>query len=520
MALTLTTEPADIVPAYRPVEWELTSDRFGNEIVTVTSVSDDGGFAKYNVASHPYIVGDTVTPSLDVGGYNVAQTITAITATTIKTDLSFISAASGTIQRTNDSFSVKAEIINRGDEPVKSLGPVADGSPEAIFGVVAHGYIVGDIIEITGTTNYNGFHKVSQINGPDVFEATIAFAGNDAGSVQKMDIVGVTKQQAISVLGVDTFRFDLSTYLQALVSFFLPSASGNDIVSPNPGITNTYSVLFTEQFNDKDGLLQEKDSLIGSSTDKFVMNATLQHLEVQDLIAFTTDSPTKRFLTNIPANQPVARTEFINLSFLTDETDLKVRLIEFDSAGGSTVITTSTFPITDKSGVMRIDMSTLLTTTVRVQVFMLNATNTQRSEIIQFFVDDRCYDQSTRVWFLNRLGNMDNFTLTGDIKERIKTRITNFDRRIGSGFVTTDRGTTALGVKVGELFDVFSDFLTADQRTWLSELLTSPVVFIQEGSVFVPVINLSKTITRRDGDQIQQIKFSYTLSNNAHTQTG
>lgn len=86
--------------------------------------------------------------------------------------------------KTADVYEYTLQLM-RNDTTVKTITNIGNGSPEAIFGVVAHGYEVGDIVEITGTTSYNGYHIVTAINGVDVFEATIAYVANEAGYVQE-----------------------------------------------------------------------------------------------------------------------------------------------------------------------------------------------------------------------------------------------------------------------------------------------------------------------------------------------
>ena len=164
--------------------------------------------------------------------------------------------------------------------------------------------------------------------------------------------------------------------------------------------------------------------------------------------------------------------------------------------------------IRDNSGPVQIVVSIRLVDTALLDIRLINLSNATVAEIIQFLIDDRWYDQTTRVWWLNRWGGMDVFTLTGDKRERLKTSVATYERRIGSGFTTDQRGTTALGIKNNQIFDVFSDFVTIAQRIWLHELLTSPVIFIQEGTTMIPIISLSKTTELQRGDEINQVRVS------------
>ena len=70
-----------------------------------------------------------------------------------------------------------------------------------------------------------------------------------------------------------------------------------------------------------------------------------------------------------------------------------------------------------------------------------------------------------------------------------------------------------LGVKASENFEAISDFLTKDEADWLVEMLTSPLLFIQEGSDVIPIIISSRRQVTLDTDKWQQFKINYTYAN-------
>lgn len=527
MAITLTTEPADIVASYRPVVWEVTSDRFGGGVHPVSAISSGtGAIARYTntgFVSHNFVVGDIITGTdFTSPQYNVRQIVTVIIDTeTYETNVMFFITSTGTMTKTNDRFQIKADIFATNDDPIKTIQQISASAGKIRIDITNHGYSIGDSVNILGTTSYDGVITVFDVPSVASFVVALVFVADESGTVQKLSIIGTTSRQSISVSGVDIFRFDISNYLQSITTFTLPVATGNGIQTPRLDSIDVYVVKFTEQYDDKDGFFQDKDTFTSSIGDKLAANITLQHLEAQDLTAFTVESSAKRFLTNIPANQLIRRTEFIHLAFLTDVADLKAaRITQYNSVSAIiSSVTTALETIIDNSGTVQIDASIMLVDTVRFDIRLINLSNATVSEIIQFIIDERCYDQTTRVWWLNRLGGMDVFTLTGDKRERLKTSVATYERRIGSGFTTDQRGTTALGIKNNQIFDVFSDFVTIAQRIWLRELLTSPVIFIQEGTTMIPIISLSKTTELQRGDELKQVRFSYMLSNNPIIQT-
>jgi len=397
MAITLDTSPANIVSPYRQVLWDVTSDRFGSEVELVSLISSAGGFADYTVVSHPYLVGDVVLPAVTSLDLNVRQTVTAVGATSIVTDQPFLGSGIGIIRRSNDEFQIKGELyanidFDENGEPLKTITLISDDSGEIKVDVVGHGYVVGDFVELSGTTSYNDIYVVSFVADLNSFRVAVAFVADEAGQTQKLSLIGSKAQKAIALNGVDTFRFDFQDLLQSIVSFDLIPIGASSIISPNQLSINEYVVKFIEQYNDADGFLQDKDELIGTLGEKSVVNATLQHIEVQDLTKYTQDTVAKQFLTNMPLDKELAsRDEHVMLAFLTNESQLKTELREFTDVGGLSIVNGAVTDIVNNRGVIIIDVSSLLSTTVRFQMRLLTNANVIRSESIQWFIDEKCY---------------------------------------------------------------------------------------------------------------------------------
>jgi len=522
MAITIFTEPDDIVAAYRPVRWEVQSDRVGIENYIINAVtSGTGAFARYenNLAqAHNFLVGDIVTGStFTVGAYNVRQVVTVIVdAFKFETNIAFVSSDVGTfnMQLNNANFQIKSELFAINDETIKSIvGVTNPGGGNIDVEITNHGYVFTDLIEITNTTSYNGFFEILGAIGLDKFRVQATFVATETGNAQKLTLIGSKTQQLITVGSDDIFRFDESNFLQNITSFSLSPIGSSDIITPNNQSLKDYIIRFTEQFDDENGLIKDEDTLLSSIGTKKATNITLQHEEVQDLTVFTQDNTSKRFLTNIPANQLVSRSEHIQLSFLTSESQIRVERIQFDAAGASFTTILDTETIVNNRGIALIDASNLASDTVRFQIRLTDFAFAVKSETIQFLVDERCYDSPVRLWFLNRLGGMDAFTLTGHQKDEVRIKSSSYQRLIQQGFVKQDRGETTLGVNTDELFEVWTDFISREQGVWLAELFTSPVIFKQKGTDFIPIVAVSTRMNPFDGDTLVQVKFTYKLSN-------
>ena len=512
MAVTIFSAPAAEVSGYRPIIWDLQSDRFGSELIIVTSVADNGGFADYTVPSHPFVVGDIVTPSVAASELNVRQTITFVDATSIVTDQAFAASGGGGITRTNDDFKIKGEAFALLDEPVQAITVVVDNVGNAQFTVAAHGYAAGDFIQITGTTSYNGLQTITTIVGGDQFQTGQAFAGNETGSVQKLTLIGAKRVSAIQVGSDNLFRFNFQNFLRVIVSSDLASIGANAIISPNDNSIKEYKTRFTEEFNDIEGLLQSKDDIAGDV--KKVTNITLQHEEAQNLDVFTQDNTSKKFLTNVPDSFKVFRTGHIQLGFLTDLSQVKFRLIQLDDVGGViSSVNSANAAISGKRGTLRINVSSMAANAASFSVQILTASSVANSEIRTFVIDDTCFDNETEIYFLNLRGAYDSFVFTGDRRELKRSKKTEFEKVLPITFTTQDRGRTTLGVRSGKVFEIWGKFITEETAIWLEQLESSPDVFLLNGTNFIPLINVAFKGRTVNDPSIPMPRIRYELAN-------
>jgi len=135
-----------------------------------------------------------------------------------------------------------------------------------------------------------------------------------------------------------------------------------------------------------------------TSTQIWAINATRQHEQAQNLDAYTVDTTAKLWLTN-GGTQKIGRSETIQLNFITDEANIKVKVAEFNSGGGS--VATSTVPsspltITDKIGSMMFLGSDLAATTAYVHFTLAKGDlSADRSETIRFDVQAVSYTHLT-----------------------------------------------------------------------------------------------------------------------------
>lgn len=135
------------------------------------------------------------------------------------------------------------------------------------------------------------------------------------------------------------------------------------------------------------------------------------------------------------------------------------------------------------------------------------------------------YEPKDVIW-LNRLGGWDNFRFYGSKDEEISIERGTYDRTYGTWSSTTysyntyERGTSNIKTDLTFEGQVMSDFLERDTVNWLTELLTSPVVFFIENGALVP-INIKDSAFKkqvRGNVKLRQVSFKYEKSNQVRTQ--
>ena len=525
MAITVTLLPAAKQVAYRPVIIEATSDRDGAFVYTVTVTSSGtGGKARYAMATQP-VVGDIVTGSGFTGAsvvYNVRQTVMVVVtggSGYIETDLAFVTGAtgSGTMTRTNDAFQLKGE-TRIYDEPLFTIASIIydTASTIRITLTAIHGYSAGMVVLVSGTTDYNGIFTILSIPSTYAFIITEVYTSNQAGQVRRYKIVGSKRQSAILINSVATFRFSIDNFLRTSLAPDLISNIGANIYTPTLNAIKWYSLHLTEEFDDKDGLLKTGDE--NFSTEKQAIRAALQHLETQNLNAFLTPATTRRFLTNAPKTQVIRVGEEVQLSFITDNTPLRIAYEQFNLAGVSLgVAYLNQVTIIDGRGIAPVNSNVFNSAHSKVVIWLDNTAPLQVSEKRTFVMDSKCYPKSIRVLFENTLGGFDAYTFTGAYKEITSNKKTNFKKDLGITFAISDRGDTTLGIDADSIFEIYSDLLTNETGVWLSELLNSPNVFIQSGADYIPIIILNTSETIYDITIPIQIKLQYKYANNLIT---
>ncbi len=510
--ITIDTTPDQVSSAYLENIWKVTSNRNDSASELVLGWSDNGsGFLRYTFASHTFEVGDVV---LGAGHttqptYNVRQTVTAITGTTIDTNVAHLGGSAGTptIARDNKNFQMRGDAVKTTGSDV-SITAVADSDPliDVTTGT-AHGLAVDDYVIISNTTSYNGIFQVVAITSTTIFQVKAVFVATETGDVREVELIG-SKRLRIDIVE-NKFIFDYQNLLESVVSFDLVTYGQTNIITPNDGSVERYRVLFREEFDDINGDLQDQGTLSSAAFE--VANTIVQHEEVQDLDAFITESTSRRFLTDAPVIKNVFVGEEEQLSFLAAAgVTYKAKYNVFPVGGGAAVLASSAgIAISNNRGTVILNANHIATTVDKVEVWISDGADVRVSEIRTFKVIQKCFINSFRVAWVNRRGAIEHYTFTDFKTENVDSKKSKYTKNKPRGFTVEDRDVSTFGVSARNQVQVMSEFLTDAQADMLMELVTSPETRLIENSLFTPIDVLNSKEASRNDAGLKRIQLNF-----------
>ena len=521
--ITITTAPTGIKPAFNPIIFETTSDRYSSTAVAVTAVSSGtGGKARYTVASHPYKVGDVILGSAFTGlnvAYNVSQTITVISALYFETNISFVATAtgSGTITRTNNNFQIKCQTMVF-DQPKLNITSVTnDANGKAVLHVT-NTFTLGQIIFVEGTTDYDGSATIIQNNVPlsgSLVTINKAFTSDLTGKVRGGTFVGVKRQDAIIVSGSYLFRMNCAGHVQSTLSPDLIDSTPANTQTPCSNSIKPFAVVFTEEFDDTNGILQTHDTIV---SDQFYgARLVLQNKNLRNLNPYTDTHNPRKFLTNSPIKKLIRPGEEEQLSLLSNPTEsIKIAYVKYSLGGvAASVAYTSLIAVVDSKCILPINSNLFSANESKIEVWAVDNSNNQLTEKRTFIVDNGSYQNPIRIYFETTLGGFDAFTFTGDFTRSGKSIKTSYKKTLHLAFVIKDRGVTDNGNNNVIANEIYSQLLSKSEALWLNELLQSVSVFTKQigETVFTPITILSDSQPIYDSKGPSQLKLVYTEAN-------
>lgn len=518
MSITISTEPDPLHSAYRPIYYEVSSDRYDAtaNTETVSSIANNGGFIDYTTSSaHNYKVGDIVTPAGFTNSIiNNAQTITSVPDTTsIVTDLAWDAAYTGdtgTIERTNDNFQIKGELYVQGPDRIAIISTVNDGLGKLLVTTSpAHGLVLNDYLVIEGTTSYNFTVQVIEVVDTTNFKVALTPGTNQTGTLTKL--ISQTSRYSSADGGV--FKFNFAEAMQSFLSGDIENlATGLSLIAQADNSGKSHMVLFTEQYDDKDGLLQDEDTNFSSTILKSE-NSTLQHTETQNLNRFIVGSSSQEFLTSAPLTLYINTDEKQQLQFLTNQDQrLKIAYQTYDNTG--------TPSSTQYSGAIEIKgrrgtaiLSGLVDSTIsKTDVWLVSVANVQLTEKRTYIRSEKCWKDPIDLYFKNRYGAYDNIRMGAAYKDSGRSKKSTYTKPLDIDFSLIDRGETVINTDLNLEYIAISNTLSENELLWLFELIASSDVYIRSANNLIPiVVTTTKQLIR--SRNIQQLEIKYVLSN-------
>jgi hypothetical protein len=138
------------------------------------------------------------------------------------------------------------------------------------------------------------------------------------------------------------------------------------------------------------------------------------------------------------------------------------------------------------------------------------------------FDDQDCHYQRTNFLYINRFGAWDHYGVTLPLKKSTSIKrdmvVKSFVDYSGTTSVYNNRRRSmdTYATALQDNFSITTNWLNQDQALWLSELIESPQVFIQDGTKFIPVNITSADYVHNTNSRSQKAfsyEIQYTLSN-------
>ena len=336
-----------------------------------------------------------------------------------------------------------------------------------------------------------------------------------------------TYDGATTVLGIGTFEITIDKTYGGTAESDPGTATGNKSVQVSQTTASSFSY---DSFN---GVINFADFNSFNS----------------DIYDMDSSNPTALFLTDIPNNYELTRTDplwingysdsysFTTMNIVTDNGTFLINPISptppikdtliIQAKIGYPDLLNSTSIISVSSGALpMVDDSTTFITAQAMQGI------TAISEIKSFTVVDKCSKyENIKLFFLDRFGsyiplnfNRVNKTNVTNSRSNYKQNYGNYDSVSDSwGYTTHARGVTSYDIVTTKSITCTSDWLTNEQVELMQILLTSPdVYYIDEVGVYraITITTNSHEEKKRVNDKLLNYTITFEYSNNNGNQRG
>lgn len=350
--------------------------------------------------------------------------------------------------------------------------------------------------------------------------------------------------------------FDPSRIVEAYVSQDTSSLLTED-GTPAFKLPNSYIEKLQIKFGEQYFITElETHPDLTLSDISYPFNGALKYLDRADYSQATylmNGSQTSKFLTNFPREIYITRTQrqFLTLirSAISSGVNESYRVRAYDSSDANIfnwIVDTDIASNNDGGRSLRIPIGYINLSAVssshvtgddwsdftapEVSYYTIQLWNTNSSlpasELITVkFKADQCKFTPKEIYFQNKFGAFETYLFQLRNTEEIsadKSYFTKSNPVSQLSYSKSDRRDTVLNINQTTSYTALSDWISEDESVWLQELITSPVVFVKEGSSLIPIkifTNRYEVLTR-ERKKLFNLKIEYGLTVKDDTQRG
>lgn len=336
-------------------------------------------------------------------------------------------------------------------------------------------------------------------------------------------------------------RLDVSSIVQSYVTHDINIE--DTAFDRNPNSWVDFYIRFGEEYSVA-GVITTYINLLDSDT-HYAVNASIENLSFVDWS--TNDfyqGSTRRFLTNINEPNVDENTNlWLHLYHEIPENIASIIVRNYDSTGSE--VNSSTFSPTDLSNAeigdrfLRISVGTknlkeLFGSTFFIGVSYYTVGVVDMVSDFDFEVkriniqDSNCKYTNIPLHFLNVNGGFDvfNFKLastknTSIEKKKYNVMIGSFNSSNEYVYSESDRSSTVMTSANQDTITVNSDWISDSESVWLKELLTSPMVFMEQSNKLIPIqITETKYKTaKKINDKLFNLQITFDFGNENYRQS-
>lgn len=338
-------------------------------------------------------------------------------------------------------------------------------------------------------------------------------------------------------------HFDLQNVVRSYVTQNISKTDYGFTQAPDTYVE--YTPYFGEQYGPSSGVTVTSGVTVAPA--RFAFNGGFSFPDFKDYTSVTylmVGSSAQKFLTNMPNPVTVRSDEYrwLGMMSVTANKIARAQVKTYNSAGTllNTVLVSNNYSgVTandDKflnfscggtnlnliPGAQIVSGSTpIITASVaKYTVQILDSIGSASSELFTFKINDECSKYTAySFYFLNALGRFDTFTCVLADRKEVSIKREKFKRMVGAfnssnvfTYNKSDRQEITFNTTLKDKITVNSEWIDENHSEWLEELITSPVVFVDDpthGLLGVNILQDTYTVKKRYTDKLINVSFAF-----------